>query len=274
MPRKSKLNLPAIHKSGETTGQRILQLRKERALSQKEVAEAIGITQGMVSQYENDTLRLTDDMICRFAIVLNVSADIILGLPFKHQRFQPVIKRKYIYRIRYIEKLSQSEQKHILSMIDLFLGIKWNKRKKEKFEEVKKEKTIQPKKAEINEEIKPIADKKIVVDRKKTWTDEEIEILEIFYPRSSEKVILEMLPKKGWFQCVGKAEELGIVRMVKEKPERGFKKKPLKNTVKKAELEKLLRNPSYTIYDIAKKLRTSPDVIRRYLFKKDKEKLE
>lgn len=80
MAHKSKCILEPLNLGNESIGQRIARIRKARELTQKELAEKIGITRSLVSNYEISRIRLYDEMVTRFAIALEVSADEILGL--------------------------------------------------------------------------------------------------------------------------------------------------------------------------------------------------
>lgn len=80
MPRKSKLKLPPINLGDETFGQRLARLRKEKGYTQAELASKMGLVQALVSEYERDKLRLHHEMVARFALALEVSADVLLGL--------------------------------------------------------------------------------------------------------------------------------------------------------------------------------------------------
>jgi transcriptional regulator with XRE-family HTH domain len=80
MPHKSKYILESLNLGNETIGQRIAIIRKAKNLTQKELAQKIGITRALVSNYEIGRIRLYDEMVTRFAIALEVSADEILGL--------------------------------------------------------------------------------------------------------------------------------------------------------------------------------------------------
>ena len=53
---------------------------KKKKLTQKELADKIGISRILVWNYENGRLRLYDEMVKRFAIALEVSTDYLLGL--------------------------------------------------------------------------------------------------------------------------------------------------------------------------------------------------
>ncbi len=123
MPTKSKLKLKPVDTGKESLGQRLARLRKERGLTQKQIAESTGLIQELVSSYELDKLRLTSDMVLRFAEVLNVSADELLrgsktdSVPAKKQ---PSIK--LVRRMEQIKALPLYEQRALLTTIDKFLA--------------------------------------------------------------------------------------------------------------------------------------------------------
>ena len=79
MPKKPDLP-PIEEEKSVTIGQRIYELRKKKKLTQKELADKIGISRILVWNYENGRLRLYDEMVKRFAIALEVSTDYLLGL--------------------------------------------------------------------------------------------------------------------------------------------------------------------------------------------------
>jgi transcriptional regulator with XRE-family HTH domain len=120
MPRRSKLPLPPLNLGKETIGERIARLRKERGYTQRELADRIGIIHSLVSDYEKGKLRLYDQMVTRFALALEVSADTILGLHGNsHERSNPSLK--ILRRLTRIDALSVSEQKALLKTVDMFL---------------------------------------------------------------------------------------------------------------------------------------------------------
>ena len=62
------------------TGQRIKELRKESGLSQKDLAEKIGVAQNTVTQYEKGTAKASLDIIVKIAVELKTTTDFLLGL--------------------------------------------------------------------------------------------------------------------------------------------------------------------------------------------------
>jgi transcriptional regulator with XRE-family HTH domain len=105
---------------GETIGKRIARFRKKKGLTQKELAEKIGIDRTLITNYELGRARVYDEMLTRIALTLNVSADLLLGIKDnidkKESHSLKIMKR--VYRI---EKLPLAQQKIILRGLDLNL---------------------------------------------------------------------------------------------------------------------------------------------------------
>ena len=84
----------------------------------------------MVTDYKTGRLHLSDDMVARFSLALNVTADEILGLKNKKGTNPPDLK--ITRRVREIEKLPPSQKKSLLNTIDAYL--KANSVKENKYE--------------------------------------------------------------------------------------------------------------------------------------------
>lgn len=120
MPPRSRLKLPKIDLGEETFGQRLTRIRKSRGLTQVELAEQMGLVQPLISDYENDKLRPHGEMVARFALALEVSADELLGVkPGKTNGRKP--SRKVLRRLERIEALPPHQQATLLKTIDTFL---------------------------------------------------------------------------------------------------------------------------------------------------------
>ena len=108
----------------ETLGERLARLRKERGLTQKQVAEQTGLVQELVSNYELDKLRLNAEMIVRFAEVLGVTTDELLRGK-KSAKARPAEEQpslQLLRRMRQIESLPRYRQRALLTTIDGFLA--------------------------------------------------------------------------------------------------------------------------------------------------------
>jgi transcriptional regulator with XRE-family HTH domain len=116
MPQVSRLDLPPIDLGSETIGERIALFRKEKGMTQIQLAEKIGLTQGLISAYEKDTRKLTAEMVARFALALGKTTDAIIGL--KPPPEETTNSLRIMKRVQKIETLSKHKQKQILAMLD------------------------------------------------------------------------------------------------------------------------------------------------------------
>jgi len=124
MPRVSRLKLPPVDLGGETIGERVAKLRKERGYTQMELAEKVGIIQTIVSAIETNALKLSAEMAIRFAMALGVSTDELL-MPSKRKRQSANPSRKVLRRLELIESLPSHQQQTVLKTIDTMLkGLK------------------------------------------------------------------------------------------------------------------------------------------------------
>ncbi len=120
MGRKSKLKLQPETLGKESFGQRLSKIRKSKGYTQAELAEKIGLTQGLISDYELDKLRPYHDMVSRFSLFLEVSADDLLGLK-EYKKTENKPSSKLLRRLKKIEQLPAYQQKVLLNTIDTFL---------------------------------------------------------------------------------------------------------------------------------------------------------
>ncbi|MCT4686563.1 helix-turn-helix domain-containing protein [Vallitalea sp.] len=60
-------------------GYRVLNLRKKKQLTQKELAEKVHVTEATMSRYENNLREPKGEIINRIALALNTTTDYLLG---------------------------------------------------------------------------------------------------------------------------------------------------------------------------------------------------
>ena len=120
MPRERSLQLPPLDFGEETLGQRLACLRKERGLTQVELAKKIGIIQSMVSSYEGNKLGLTAEMAIRFALALDASTDEILH-PKRKGALHQDPSRRVMRRVEQINRLPAKRQSFVLRALDSLL---------------------------------------------------------------------------------------------------------------------------------------------------------
>lgn len=106
----------------ERIGERLARLRKERGLTQVEVAEKLGVAQPVVSDYERGELRLHGQLIVDLSRILGVSADELLGLEGTAKKPASVRSRRIRRRLEDLECLPRRDQQALLRTIDAFLS--------------------------------------------------------------------------------------------------------------------------------------------------------
>jgi len=119
---------PPSHDTAETIGDRIAKLRKQRGITQVELARRLGIAQSLISQYEHEVIRVSATLLAQIAQALEASADEILGLsPPTNGRPQPLRIARRVHRIL---DLPARDQQAILRTIDAFLDRSEAKKKR------------------------------------------------------------------------------------------------------------------------------------------------
>jgi transcriptional regulator with XRE-family HTH domain len=122
MPKKSKLKLSPVSFGNETLGERLARIRKERGLTQKDIADRTGLTQVLVSDYERDRLRLTAEMAVRFVEAMGIGTEELLRSKKKAAPPEDQPSPKLLRRMKQIETLPVYEQRALLTTIDKFLA--------------------------------------------------------------------------------------------------------------------------------------------------------
>lgn len=120
--------LPASKKAAIEIGKRLAALRKARGVTQVELAEALGIAQANMSDYERGRLRLHGELIQQITHYLDVSADELLGTGAHNGKAgtggpQRATRSKRLReRLEQIEALPKRDRDALLRTINTFLA--------------------------------------------------------------------------------------------------------------------------------------------------------
>jgi transcriptional regulator with XRE-family HTH domain len=108
----------------ETLGHRIARLRREKGLTQAELAQQLKVSQPVVSDYENDVIRLPADVVVQIAEILGASTDELLGrkAPAARSNGTSIKNRRLYRRMQEIEKLPRRDQEALLRTIEAFIS--------------------------------------------------------------------------------------------------------------------------------------------------------
>jgi transcriptional regulator with XRE-family HTH domain len=120
MAKRATVRKPPLDFGGETLGERLARLRKQRGYTQIEFADRVGITQVLVSLYETDRRQFSVEMAIRFALALDVSTDELLH-PKAKKKSTKKPSLKVVRRMEEIEKLPPRQQAVVLSALDSIL---------------------------------------------------------------------------------------------------------------------------------------------------------
>jgi transcriptional regulator with XRE-family HTH domain len=98
-------------------GKRLQIIRKKRGLTQKGLADRIGVTREAIAAYESGRSHLTDLTLMDLSVALRVSVDEVLGL---HGSFEgsSAASRRLMKRVVIIEGLPEGVKKRILRTLD------------------------------------------------------------------------------------------------------------------------------------------------------------
>jgi transcriptional regulator with XRE-family HTH domain len=102
-------------------GARVAQLRKDQALTQVQLAEALGISQQMVASYEVGRRRIPVSMLQALAQALSVDIDGLLGDAAKARARRgpaPVLAR----HMERISALPKTQQKFVIQVLESVLA--------------------------------------------------------------------------------------------------------------------------------------------------------
>lgn len=105
-------------------GQRIAALRRDRGLTQVQLAEALGVAQQTLAHYEAGRLRLLAGALPKLAEQLDVNVEELVGTP--HARKQPRAKRgpvpKVQQQLEQVAQLPRADQRAVMRVLDSMLA--------------------------------------------------------------------------------------------------------------------------------------------------------
>lgn len=86
----------------EMLNERIKELRNSRKMTQVELAKALGLTKQCISNWENDNVLPSIDMLCKLADFFSVTTDYLLCREEKELLFVEGLSKDEIVHIRQI----------------------------------------------------------------------------------------------------------------------------------------------------------------------------
>lgn len=96
-------------------GQKTATLRKQKGLSQADLATKVGTIGVTIGRYERDEIKPSIDVAAKIADALDVSLDYLVG------NSDELIDKNLANKVIQIQNLPQEPQSHVMALLDAFL---------------------------------------------------------------------------------------------------------------------------------------------------------
>jgi len=96
-------------------GSRVLQARKNKGLSQEDLAKELGTKGPAIGRYERDEMKPSIDVAAKIASILDVSLDWLVG----HTDME--LDSKMLERIQEVTQMKERDREHVFAMLDAFI---------------------------------------------------------------------------------------------------------------------------------------------------------
>ncbi len=98
-----------------TFGKRLSEVRKQKKISQDELAKAIGTISVTVGRYERDEVKPSIEVAAKIADALEVSLDYLSG------NSNQLLEKNIVKRITDIQNLPAEDKAHLFALMNAFL---------------------------------------------------------------------------------------------------------------------------------------------------------
>ena len=96
-------------------GERLQRIRKEREVSQEELAKRLGVHAPIIGRYERGEVKPSVEVAAKIADALGVSLDYLTGLS------DQLLDKKLVKQITELQRLDPEERSHILKTLDALI---------------------------------------------------------------------------------------------------------------------------------------------------------
>jgi len=98
-----------------TFGKRLGEVRKNKKMSQEELAKKVEVHGAVIGRYERDEVKPSVEVAAQIAQALEVSLDYLVG------NTDLLLDKTIIRRIQDLQKLDNEERGHLFALMDAFL---------------------------------------------------------------------------------------------------------------------------------------------------------
>jgi transcriptional regulator with XRE-family HTH domain len=109
-------------KGQKSIADRLMKIRKDRGITQIDMAKKLKTSQSIYSRYERGEMRLHAEMLLALSKILSVTPNEILGVTKSGNPIaepsDEIIPRRFLRALRGIDKLTKTQQDSLLLLID------------------------------------------------------------------------------------------------------------------------------------------------------------
>ena len=99
----------------DSFGKRLLEVRKDKKMSQEELAKSVNVHGAVIGRYERDEVKPSIEMAAKIADALEVSLDYLVG------NTDSALDKSIIKRVLDIQKLNLQDRSHVFALLDAFI---------------------------------------------------------------------------------------------------------------------------------------------------------
>lgn len=111
------LGYPMKERTLEGFGERLAEIRQTRAMTQAELATAVGVSRRVIAYYEHQDAQPPGAMLVDLAKALRVSTDQLLGLKTPKEKASPRTAR-LLKRLQKVAQLPATDQRVVFKLVD------------------------------------------------------------------------------------------------------------------------------------------------------------
>ena len=117
MPKASKTVPIPLPEKLPQFGDQLSRIRKAKGFTQYSLADALNVSRKQIADYERNIARPNNEMLVRFAMVLKVSTDALLGLKEADIPSESVNTR-FTKRLKELEALPEEKKRTVIKILD------------------------------------------------------------------------------------------------------------------------------------------------------------
>lgn len=102
-------------------GERIIKLRKEKGLSQTDLANMVGVSYAQIGRYETKGAKPTTEVLKKMADALDTTSDFLINGGKDEKALATLNDNELLQQFKEVDKMSNDDKATIKKLIDAFI---------------------------------------------------------------------------------------------------------------------------------------------------------